>query len=124
MAVWDDLEAVEANESLSPEQKKSERARRKCEALSAALRNPAVLNTPYSFDGVTYVLRSVRALHENGGLVLRLVVSAWNTSTGALLLSSDDVHVIINPPIFPESGLKDLVQVGKEILRNLLPRVN
>jgi hypothetical protein len=122
MAVWDDVEAILNDPVKTQEVKRQEIYTLKCDAINAALRSPTVLNKPVTFDNVTYTVRAASVAIERGVPTLRVVVSAFHAVTGALLLSSDDVHVIINPPILTKGNAKDLAQVGLEILRNLLPR--
>jgi hypothetical protein len=119
MAVWDDLEAIEADGSLTPDEKRQARYAAKCSALVSAIA-PFIGNT-YRFEGVDYTL--FVAAHEvrNGTPVLRIVALGKRVSDGAVLISPQDDLIFVNPPTLSETRSKDLVAAAREMLAGLLP---
>lgn len=118
MAVWDDLEAIEADGSMTPEEKRTARYTAKCGALASALA-PFVGQT-YRFEGVDYTLFIAAMEERNGVPVLRIVALARRVSDGAVLISPQDDLVFVNPPTLSKGRAKDLIAAGREMLAGII----
>jgi hypothetical protein len=118
VAVWDDLEAIEADESLTPEAKRHARYTAKCSALADIL--APFIGQTYRFEGVDYTL--FVAAHEvrNGVPVLRIVALAKRVTDGAVLISPQDDLVFVNPPTLSKTRSKDLIAAAREMLQSLI----
>jgi hypothetical protein len=122
MAVWEDLETVEANETLSPEQKKLERFRLKAEALWNVMANSPVFKSgrPFTHEGIEYRVFIASLTTILGVTQLRIRLRATRTSDEVVLLSEADEIVLINPPVYGPNGELDLSLATLLNLRNML----
>jgi hypothetical protein len=118
MAVWDDLEAIEADGSLTPEERRQARYAAKCSALADTL--APFIGQTYRLDGVDYTL--FVAAHEvrNGVPVLRIVALAKRVIDGAVKISPQDDLIFVNPPTLSKTRSKDLVAAAREMLAGLV----
>jgi hypothetical protein len=118
MAVWDDLEAIEADGSLTPDEKRQARYTAKCSALADTL--APFIGQTYRLDGVDYTL--FVAAHEvrNGVPVLRIVALAKRVTDGAVLISPQDDLIFVNPPTLSKTRSKDLIAAAREMLQSLI----
>jgi hypothetical protein len=129
MDVWDTLAAIDADASLSDEEKKHARYAAKAGAIADIINNgkgppnpvPAAIGNTYRLDGVDYTIFLAAAEERNGTPVLRIVMLAKRVSDGATLVSPKDDLVFVNPPTLTRTRSKDLAAAAREMLSGVLP---
>lgn len=126
MAVWEDVEALNASD-LPAEEKRRGRYRLKAVALADILNNGdpnvrprifPIVGTTFTIDTYSITLHSA-AMGEIMGeaaLVLNLTIREGTRIVG----SPGDTHVIFNPPVVASGARRDLIEAGREIMRNLI----
>jgi hypothetical protein len=129
MDVWDTLAAIDADASLSDEEKNRARYEVKAWAIADILNNgkpapnpvpPAIGNT-YRLDGVDYTLFFAAQEERNGVPVLRIIMLAKRVADGVTLISPKDDLIFVNPPTLTRTRSKDLAAAAREMLSGLLP---
>jgi hypothetical protein len=129
MDVWDTLAAIDADASLSDDEKKRARYAAKASAIADIINfgkpapnpvPPAIGNT-YRLDGVDFTIFLAAAEERNGTPVLRIIMLAKRVVDGAVLISPKDDLIFVNPPTLTRTRSKDLAAAAREMLAGLLP---
>ena len=138
MDVWDELDAIEADETLTPEEKRQARLTVKADALADIINNgkPApnpispIVRTWFPLDVYRVFIHS--AHHEEiGGLPalrLHIEVRTGNTTdsegnpNGPMVVFPHEATYFVNPPVLTATKKKDLVETASEILLNEIRR--
>jgi hypothetical protein len=129
MDVWDTLAAIDADATLSDEEKKRARYAAKAWAIADIINNgkpapnpvPAAIGNTYRLDGVDYTIFFAAQEERNGTPVLRIVMLAKRVVDKVTLISPQDDLVFVNPPTLTRTRSKDLAVAAREILAGVLP---
>jgi hypothetical protein len=130
MDVWDTLAAIDADATLSDEEKKRARYAAKASAIADIINNgkpapnpvPAAIGNTYRLDGVDYTIFFAAQEERNGTPVLRIIMLAKRVADGATLVSPRDDMIFVNPDIYGSGRKKDLVEAARDRLRDIVRR--
>jgi hypothetical protein len=128
MDVWDTLAAIDADATLSDEEKKRARYAAKAWAIADILNNgkpapnpvPPAIGQTYRLDGVDYTIFLAAAEERNGVPVLRIVMLAKRVVDKVTLVSPRDDLIFVNPPTLTRTRSKDLATAAREMLQGLV----
>jgi hypothetical protein len=128
MDVWDTLAAIDADATLSDEEKKRARYAAKAWAIADIINFgkpapnpvPAVIGNTYRLDGVDFTVFFAAQEERNGTPVLRIVMLAKRVADGATLISPRDDLIFVNPPTLTRTRSKDLAGAAREMLAGVL----
>jgi hypothetical protein len=128
MDVWDTLAAIDADATLSDEERKRARYAAKASAIADIINNgkgppnpvPAAIGQTYRLDGVDYTIFFAAAEERNGTPVLRIIMLAKRVVDKATLISPQDDLVFVNPPTLTRTRSKDLATAAREMLAGLI----
>jgi hypothetical protein len=128
MDVWDTLAAIDADATLSDEEKKRARYAAKAHAIADIINNgkgppnpvPAAIGNTYRLDGVDFTVFFAAQEERNGVPVLRIVMLAKRVVDKVTLISPQDDLVFVNPPTLTRTRSKDLATAAREMLAGLV----
>jgi hypothetical protein len=128
MDVWDTLAAIDADATLSDEEKKRARYAAKASAIADIINNgkpapnpvPAAIGQTYRLDGVDYTIFFAAQEERNGVPVLRIIMLAKRVVDKVTLISPQDDLIFVNPPTLTRTRSKDLATAAREMLAGLL----
>jgi hypothetical protein len=126
--IWDTLDAIDADEELSPEEKRLARYQAKAWAIADILNNgkpppnpvPAAIGNTYRLDGVDYTIFYAAQTVRNGTPCLHIIMLAKRVVDGVTLISPADDLIFVNPPTLTRTRSKDLVTAAREMLAGLI----
>jgi hypothetical protein len=128
MDVWDTLAAIDADATISDEEKKRARYAAKASAIADIINFgkpapnpvPAAIGNTYRLDGVDYTIFLAAQEERNGTPVLRVIMLAKRVADGAVLISPRDDLVFVNPPTLTRTRSKDLAAAAREMLAGVM----
>jgi hypothetical protein len=129
MDVWDTLAAIDADATLSDEEKKRARYEVKAWAIADIINFgkpapnpvPAAIGNTYRLDGVDYTIFFAAQEERNGVPVLRIIMLAKRVVDKVTLISPQDDLIFVNPPTLTRTRSKDLATTAREMLAGVLP---
>lgn len=126
MAVWEDVEAVNASTTLTREEIRAERHRLKVGAIVSILNNgdttvsPAiapVVGKTFKIGDLTVTIHYAGEAWKNGTRLLHLILTV--SRNGTVIITRDDTVYIGDPPVYGSGRTRDLIQAAKDIIQNL-----